>query len=114
MTEPAEPPKPKLRGRRKSCDREGCDQLASAGKPGRRYCSFACRAIDTELSDAQRVCEAIGPASSASSDLWAAAVAVSDALTEYQRLDRNLFAVARVVGIASEQWYAIKHPGGKH
>jgi hypothetical protein len=90
------------------CRREGCEQPVSESKPGNRYSSFACRAIDYELRDAQRLCRAIGPASTAASELWAAAVALSDAFSEYQRLDRELFSFAASVGITPDQWYGIK------
>ena len=95
----------------KQCAREGCDQPVSANKSGtHRYSSFACRAVDFELKDAQRLCSAIGPASTAAGELWASAVALNDALSEYQRLDRKLRDVARVVGLTDDQWFAIKRP----
>ena len=97
--------------RSRSCSREGCQQRVATDKPGNRFCSFSCRAINYELRDAQRVCEAVGPCSTAAGELWVAAVAVSDALSEYQRLDRKLFSFAQSVGISTEQWFAIKHPG---
>ena len=96
--------------RSRSCSREGCQQRVATDKPGNRFCSFSCRAINYELRDAQRVCEAVGPCSTAAGELWVAAVAVSDALSEYQRLDRKLQELARSVGITPEQWYGLKRP----
>jgi hypothetical protein len=66
-----------------------------------------CSIIDGELAKAQRVCEAVG-ASPSSSELWAAAAASNDAVTEYRRLHRQLFGVARSVGITEDAWFAIK------
>jgi hypothetical protein len=40
--------------------------------------------------------------------LWAAAAALNDAVTEYHRLHRQLFGVARSVGITEDAWFAIK------
>lgn len=90
------------------CSREGCLQPVATDKPGNRFCSFSCRAINYELLDARRVCEAVGPCSTAAGELWAAAVAVSDALSEYQRLDRKLQDLARSIGITPEQWHGLK------
>jgi hypothetical protein len=43
-----------------------------------------------------------------SGQLWAATVALNDAVTEYHRLHRQLQSVARSVGITREQRQAIK------
>jgi hypothetical protein len=97
-----------IAGEKRLCHREGCEQPVSESKPGNRYSSFACRAVDYELRGTRRLCTAIGPASTAAGELWAAAVALSDALSEYQRLDRELFSFAQSVGITPDQWYPIK------
>jgi hypothetical protein len=95
----------------RQCEREGCDQSASTYKPGRRFCSFACRAVETELMHAQRLCSAIGPRGAAVGDLWATAVAMNDSLSEYRRRERQLFSFAESVGITPDQWYGFKrHP----
>lgn len=91
------------------CSREGCSRPISALKPGRRYCTFACRAINFELEATQRVCTAVGSIP-ATAGLYGAVVALNAALDEYQRLDRELFDAARGVGITSDQFYAIKYP----
>jgi hypothetical protein len=90
------------------CEREGCNLPASTRKRDLRFCSFACRAVETELNDAQRLCSAIGSRSSAAGELWAAAVAMNDALSEYQQRERALFSFAQSVGIGSDEWYGIK------
>jgi hypothetical protein len=69
----------------------------------KQYCSSVCCIIDNELAKAQRVCEAVG-ASPSSSELWAAAAALNDAVTEYHRLHRQLFGGARSV---EDAWFAI-------
>ena len=93
------------RRRKRTCIREGCDKRNHSG--GRQYCSSVCCIIDNELAKTQRVCEAVGPSPS-SSELWAAAAALNDAMTEYHRLHRQLFGVARSLGITEDAWYAIK------
>jgi hypothetical protein len=94
----------------KRCAREGCDRPVATNKGGKhRYCTFVCRGVDFELLDAHRLCSAIGD-SPAAGELWSAAVALSDALSEYQRLDRGLFSVAQSVGFTADQWYAVKRP----
>lgn len=52
-----------------------------------------CCIVDNELQKTQRVCEAVGPGT-ISSELWAAAAAFNDAVTEYHRLQTQLSAVA--------------------
>lgn len=95
----------------KPCARHGCDRPVSASKGGKhRYCTFVCHGVDFELIDAQRLCSAIGPAAG---ELWSSAVALSDALSEYQALDRKLLSVAQSVGITPDQYYAIKRPDGR-
>jgi hypothetical protein len=93
----------------KQCAREGCELPAATNKRGNRFCSFACRAVHYELRDAQQLCSAIGPCSTGAGELWAAAVTMSDALSEYQRLDRRLFSFAQLVGITPDEWYGLKH-----
>lgn len=66
-----------------------------------------CRAVDDELSRAQRTCEAVGPGT-ISGRLWAAAVALSDAITECQAAERDMLNVARSVGITDERWAEIR------
>src|ERR1700743_2993742 len=97
----------------KPCAREGCELPASANKRGNRFCSFACRAVYYELREAQQLCSAIGPSSTAAGELWAAAVTVNDALSEYQRLDRKLLGLAESVGITPDQWHGLKHREGR-
>jgi hypothetical protein len=109
MTE-IDPDPPNSADSRKRCRRDGCEQLLPAGKSGRRFCTFACRAVAFELADGQRICEALGP-SPVAGEMWAALVLVADNLTAYQRLERQLFSFARSVGITTDQWHEIKHPG---
>ena len=51
------------------------------------------------------MCEALRPGSG---PLWAAAVALNDALSEIPRIDRRLQDVAREVGMDAAAWFAIK------
>jgi hypothetical protein len=101
-----ETPEPKPR---RTCDREGCDQRSNR-RGEKQYCSSVCCIADNELAKTQRVCEAVGPSPS-SSELWAAAAALNDAVTEYHRLHNELFGVARSVGITEDAWLAIKRGG---
>jgi hypothetical protein len=93
------------------CSREGCNRIAPKGDGRLRYCCGVCRAVDTELVMAERICKASGH-NPVSGELWLAAVAVNDALTEYQRLDTQLCEVAGSVGISVEQWHSLRH--GEH
>lgn len=88
------------------CSREGCERRTTFRTGKERYCSAVCRSVDIELTRTQRVCEAVG---SQSVDLWCAAVAMSDAVTEYLLLDEQLHQAATEVGITDERWLAIKY-----
>ncbi|WP_179295748.1 hypothetical protein [Mycobacterium avium] len=90
------------RPRKRACSRDGCDRRVTNG-PGRlRYCTATCRAVDNELIRIRRICEVLGP-TKVTADLWNAAVAVSDALTECQTLSDRVKALATSVGITAEQ-----------
>jgi hypothetical protein len=66
-----------------------------------------CRYVEVELEHAERVCQAVG-AGPLPGELWAAAVALGDALAEYKRLDSRLKSAALEVGITDDAWFAIK------
>lgn len=88
-----------------ACFRVGCNRPAITRSRGRhRYCSAECRVADRALVEARNICEAVGSVG----NLWAAAVAVSDALVEYQRIASAVERAAMSVGITDEQWRAIK------
>lgn len=81
------------------CCRDGCDRPREPSSGGQyQYCSVQCRVVDRELRKAQRVCSAIGP-SPATAELWASAVELSDALSRYLAVERELRAAAAEVGI---------------
>lgn len=87
------------------CKREGCilPRGTSQRDSQNYHCSGLCRTVDVELRRTERVCNALG----SNGELWAAAVAVNDALTEYRRLHAEVREAARSVGITNEQWKAI-------
>lgn len=84
------------------CEREGCESPRARGE-GKRYCTPLCMQVDTELARAQCVCQAVG-----APDLWASAVALSDALTEYRTQRASVRAAAQAVGISSAQYRALE------
>jgi hypothetical protein len=61
MTAPTEdkPTRRGSRGGRQPCRREGCLRTVNPSNPY-DYCCFLCRAIDEELTQAKRVCIAVG------------------------------------------------------
>lgn len=61
------------------------------------YCAHLCRAVDTELSKAQRVA-----AATADTAYWSAATALNAALDEYLSHDHRLFLGVRQRGGLSE------------
>lgn len=93
---------PKIRKPITLCEREGCPAPRSGGQ-GKRYCSALCLRVDGELARAQRVCQAVG-----APDLWASAVALSDALTEYRTQSQSVRAAAQAVGISPAQYRALE------
>jgi hypothetical protein len=98
-------PQPRTRGPRTGarCSRDGCPRVVSP-KRTHSTCSLACGAVVDELANAQRVCAATGDG-----EHWAAAVALSDALTALRVSDRRVYRAARDIGLTDEQWRAIKH-----
>lgn len=103
MTEPTETNRrPRREGKRTACAREGCRRLIHAGS---RYptCSFLCSSVRSELEEAERVTLVSGDGK-----LWAAAVALNDALDQYRDLDNRVFLAALDSGFSGEQWREIK------
>lgn len=90
--------------RRTNCQREGCSRHSHAGHD---YCSFVCKAIDTEVTKCQRVCETLGD-SALTTEMWSEIVALSDAWTRVIDLDREVFQLAKSVGFTDKQWQLIK------
>lgn len=88
---------------RDGCGREGCSRRS---RQGHSYCSYLCKLIADELGKAQRVCTAIGPGPH-STELWTAAVELSESWTQIQRLHARLKAAARSTGMTEQQWAAI-------
>lgn len=68
-----------------SCVREGCSRRK--GRDG--YCSLLCAEVDRRLTKTRALIAEKG-ISPAAAELWAAAVSLSDQLTEVQRLERLL------------------------
>lgn len=93
---------PKIRKPKAICEREGCQSPRARGE-GKRYCTPLCMQVDTELARTQRVCQAVG-----APDLWAAAVALSDALTEYRTHRASVRTAAQAVGITPAQYRALE------
>lgn len=86
--------------RRHLCIRPGCKRLA---KRNEETCTVLCKCVNQERQRAQRVSDATGD-----QEHYDAAVALDRALTAFQQSDYRLFLAAREVGIAAEQWKAIK------
>lgn len=88
------------------CTREGCNKRVNVRANGDyyQYCRGLCRLVDEELKAAQRVCEYFGD----HGDFYAAAVALSDALTELDNIDYAVLRVARDLGISPVEYRAIK------
>lgn len=91
---------------RNLCAREGCGNNVRNSRY--RFCTYLCRTVACELEDAQRICEAIGPVTS---EMWAAAVSLSDALSAYQEAKNLVYRAAKSVGVTPQQWAALQ--GGK-
>ena len=89
------------RRRKRTCIREGCDKRCYHSG-ARQYCSALCSIIDGELAKTQPVCEAVG-LSPRSGELWAAAAALNDAVTEYHRLHWRLSGFDEVFVTAHER-----------
>lgn len=85
------------------CKREGCTRRRVTGY---KHCSFMCKAIDEELSKAQRLCELLGD-SPITTELWTAVVTMADAWTDVVRLRTRLANEAASVGMTREQWQSI-------
>ncbi|OBK32547.1 hypothetical protein A5658_16050 [Mycobacterium sp. 1245111.1] len=84
------------------CIREGCNRTVR-GQDDRQACGHLCDFIEEQMKEAMRVCRATGD-----TDIWAAAVALNDALTEYFDHRKRLYNAALSVGFTREQWRAIK------
>jgi hypothetical protein len=63
--------------------------------------------MDEELSQTQRLCQAIGDCPT-SAELWATAGEMNDQWSKYQELHKKLFDVATSAGFTPDQWQAIK------
>jgi hypothetical protein len=85
------------------CDREGCKRRKAIGH---EYCSFLCRLITVQMTQAERICELVGPGTH-TGELWAAVVEMSDAWSKVQSLQTHLRNCALSVGITAEQWSAL-------
>lgn len=86
---------------RQTCFREGCGRTRPSNHT---YCNHMCRLVDWEVEAAQRVCADTGD-----TELWLAAVALNDALTDYHTNDSRVYFAARDVGITDAQWRTVKH-----
>lgn len=82
------------------CSREGCRRRKGAGF---QHCGHICRLIDLELAKAQRVCTAVG-ASPATTELWTAAVELSDSYTRLVQIHARLKTGALREGMTERQW----------
>ena len=71
------------------------------------YCTLICREIDTELTHARAVIEALG-GSPTSTELWLKLVEGNDLWTEAMRMQYELWVAAKSVGFTREQWQALK------
>ncbi|ULP48924.1 hypothetical protein [Mycolicibacter virginiensis] len=92
-------------GDRPRCAREGCQKRVNPNRRNStRYCQFICRLVDDQIAEAQRVCEYLG----GNGDLYAAAVAVADALTELDNLDYAALCAARDAGLSAHQYRQVK------
>lgn len=92
-------------GDRPRCAREGCQKRVNPKRHNStRYCQFICRLGDDQIAEAQRVCEYLG----GNGDLYAAAVAVADALTELDNLDYAALCAAREAGLSARQYRQVK------
>lgn len=90
---------------RRRCAREGCDKLVNPRQDRAiTHCQLLCRLVDDQITEAQRVCEYLG----SHGDLYAAAVAVADALTEYNNLDYAALRTARDAGLSAHQYRQVK------
>lgn len=69
----------------RQCDREGCAGRTRAD----RYCSVLCTEIDRRLTETRALIAEIGISPMAAA-LWAAAVSLSDQLSELDRLESRL------------------------
>lgn len=63
------------------CVREGCPRRANKDHP---TCSLLCRVMVDKLAETERLCHRLGDTEK-SRELWLAAVALNDALSEYLR-----------------------------
>jgi hypothetical protein len=64
---------------RDRCARVGCDRYPASGYP---TCSLLCGIVLDKLTKAEELCKQLGLAPE-SGELWAGAVALNDAFTEY-------------------------------
>lgn len=90
------------RSKRSACAREGCKRTVR-GDSRHPTCSFLCSSLVSELEEAERVTIATGDGG-----LWAAAVALNDAVNEYRACDQRAYYEALESGFTAEQWREIK------
>lgn len=90
------------RRHRPTCAREGCKTKVPVGSKYPTCCTL-CGLVCVEMENAENVCRVTGD-----TELWAAAVALNDALTEHRAQFGRVIKAAREAGITDEQWPAIK------
>lgn len=93
--------------RRQRCAREGCNKRVNLRADGGyyQYCRALCRLVAEELTAAQNVCQYLG----GHGDLYAAAVVLADALSEFDRLDYQALNAARDAGLTPSEYRAVKN-----
>jgi len=74
------------------CSREGCELQRPAG--GYQFCTHLCRQISEQLKDSERLCRSVGK-SELTTQFWLAAVEMSDAVSRYLMLGRQMREVLR-------------------
>lgn len=83
------------------CAREGCRVFPPSLGDG--HCSLICKAIDEELTRAQRLCQALGADAPMASKLWAETVALSDGWTEHLAMVSRLQATKDLTSVDSRR-----------
>lgn len=87
------------------CAREGCHKTVNPRYEGNTdYCRILCRLVDEQLIAAQNVCQQYN----GHGEMWAAAVALSDALSEFDWQDHQALVTARSSGLSAYEYRALK------
>lgn len=89
--------------KRRQCAREGCRRKVH-NSSRHHTCTLLCRLVLEELEGVENICRAVP-----SPELWADAVALSDALTAYFERASRVYGSALDVGITPEQWQNIRN-----